>query len=423
MKIDWLNPKPVATYHYDAAGRLDWVDNFNGTVMDYSYDNADRLTALENKKSGATILASYSFTLDGNGNRTGDVQNEPFAPTPATQDVSYTYNSKKNRLLTSGANSFAYNDEGQLNTGYGAAYTFDYEHRLTAISGQQSVFSYDGAGNRLQSVRNGVTTRYIYDAGGNLLAEADGSNNITTYYIHGAGLLAMVTPANAIYPYHFNAVGSTIALTDSGQNMVNKYSYDSFGNIATNQVENVPQPFKFVGQYGVMTEPNGFYYMRARYYDPEVGRFISEDPIGFEGGINLYAYASNNPLLLIDPLGLKWLAGKDDPHVMGSVNSIPGLHPGDSAMAFFERYVPNFYETSKQHDALLDKIGIKDINKNLLTKVVNIATMPIAFASALVTNIYQTLTGTEETIFGNKSSSSTPNNSPGRNNSIQYNGK
>jgi len=54
-----------------------------------------------------------------------------------------------------------------------------------------------------------------------------------------------------------------------------------------------------------MTEPNGFYYMRARYYDPEVGRFISEDPIGFEGGINLYAYGSNNPLLLIDPLGLR----------------------------------------------------------------------------------------------------------------------
>jgi len=65
------------------------------------------------------------------------------------------------------------------------------------------------------------------------------------------------------------------------------------------------QPFKFVGQFGVMQEPNGFYYMRARYYDPKVGRFISEDPIGFEGGdVNLYNYASNNPLLLIDPLGL-----------------------------------------------------------------------------------------------------------------------
>jgi RHS repeat-associated protein len=93
-------------------------------------------------------------------------------------------------------------------------------------------------------------------------------------------------------------------MSDSTQAIVNKYSYDAFGKVV-NQVEAVAQPFKFVGQFGVMTEPNGFYYMRARYYDPEVGRFISEDPIGFEGGdVNLMAYVGNNPILLIDPLGL-----------------------------------------------------------------------------------------------------------------------
>ncbi len=57
-----------------------------------------------------------------------------------------------------------------------------------------------------------------------------------------------------------------------------------------------------------MAEPNGFYYMRARYYDPKVGRFISEDPIGFGGGdVNLYAYVQNNPVMRIDPWGLDWL--------------------------------------------------------------------------------------------------------------------
>jgi RHS repeat-associated protein len=115
--------------------------------------------------------------------------------------------------------------------------------------------------------------------------------------------VATVTPANQLYCYHFNAIGSTIAVTDQTQAMVNKYAYDPFGNIA-NQVEAVTQPFKFVGQFGVMTEPNGFYCMRARYYDPEVGRFISEDPIGFDGGdVNLYAYVQNNPILIIDPNG------------------------------------------------------------------------------------------------------------------------
>jgi len=68
--------------------------------------------------------------------------------------------------------------------------------------------------------------------------------------------------------------------------------------------ESFAQPFKFVGKLGVMAEANGFYYMRARYYDPVVGRFISEDPLGFDGGdVNLYVYGSNNPTLYVDPEG------------------------------------------------------------------------------------------------------------------------
>ncbi|MBI5055168.1 MAG: choice-of-anchor D domain-containing protein [Nitrospirae bacterium] len=301
VMLDWVTPKQTANYYYDAAGRLDYAVNFNGTIMDYDYDNANRLTTLVNKKSDAATLASYSFTLDGNGNRTQIVQDEPLTLSPAT-DASYAYNAKKNRLLTAGAFSFGYDDEGQLQTGYSSTYSFDYEHRLTGI-GSNIQFSYDLVGNRLQAERNGVTTRYIYDAGGNLLAEADGSNNITRYYIHGLGLLAMVTPGNQTYCYHFNAVGSTIAMTDLSQSLVNKYAYDAFGTV-TSYAENIPQPFKFVGQFGVMTEPNGFYYMRARYYDPNVGRFISEDPIGFEGGdINLYAYVGNQPVNYNDPNG------------------------------------------------------------------------------------------------------------------------
>jgi len=317
VKIDWINQ--TATYNYDVAGRLVSLTNFNGTVTTYGYDDADRLTSLDNKKSNNSIIASYQFALDGNGNRTETIQNEPLAPILNTDTVSYTYNDRKNRLQTAGMTGFNYDDEGQLSSGYGNAYTFDYEHRLVGIGGTQ--FAYDGAGNRLQALRNGVTTRYIYDAKGNLLAEADGSNNITKYYIHGLGLLAMVTPTEQVYCYHFNAVGSTVAMTDQSQNMVNKYAYDSFGNIA-NQVEAVSQPFKFVGQYGVMTEPNGFHYMRSRYYDPQVGRFISEDPIGFDGGdMNLYAYVGNQPVNFVDPDGLTWL-------VFDSRSKTFYVHPG-----------------------------------------------------------------------------------------------
>ena len=87
--------------------------------------------------------------------------------------------------------------------------------------------------------------------------------------------------------------------------MINSYAYDPYGEILGQQ-ETVTQPFKFVGQFGVMAEPNGLYYMRARYYDPTAGRFISEDPIGFGGGdANLMAYVRNNPIMLADPLGLQ----------------------------------------------------------------------------------------------------------------------
>ena len=189
--------------------------------------------------------------------------------------------------------SYTYDNEGQLANAGGTGLTFDYNHRLAAI-GSDTQFSYDGRGNRLSATRAGVTTRYIYDPWGNLMAEAD-SNGVTHKYIYGKGLLAVAT-SSARYCYHFNGTGSTVALTDMTQAVVNSYAYEPFGQILGQQ-ETIPQPFKFVGQYGVMAEPNGLYYMRARYYDPSVGRFISEDPLGFGGGdVNLYAYVRNNPI-------------------------------------------------------------------------------------------------------------------------------
>jgi RHS repeat-associated protein len=300
----------TARYAYDVVGRPIGLTHFNGSTTAYAYDKAGRLTALDNCKPGSCnlpsdILSRYEFTLDSNGNRTGVVQEEPYGTTLSNEHTSYTYNLLKNRLLTAGGDSFTYDDEGQLTNGYSTTYAFDNEHRLVGI-GDNVRFTYDGKGNRIEAIRNGIVTRYIYDAGGNILAEADENNTITRYYIYGRGLIAMVSPAqqqDQVFCYHFNAVGSTIAITDNAGAIVNSYVYDPFGKIA-NQHETVQQPFTFVGQYGVMTEQNGFYYMRARYYDPNVGRFISEDPIGFEGGdVNLYAYAGNNPVMMIDPSG------------------------------------------------------------------------------------------------------------------------
>lgn len=302
---NWLNQ--VATYNYDNAGRLTSLTNFNSTTTTYGYDNANRLTSLLNKKSDASVIATYSYTLNAVGNITRSVQDEPLEPVFTAGTTNYTYNAQKTRLLSAGADTFTYDNEGQLATGYGSSYAFDYEHRLTAISGAFSAtYFYDGFGNRLKAIRSGVVTKYIYDVNGNVIAEADSSNNITRYYVHGIGLMSLITPSDSVYIYHFNNIGSTIAITDETQTIANKYSYDPFG-VVLNQVEAVPQPFKYVGQYGVMREPNGIDKMGYRYYDPN-GVFLSEDPLGFGGGdVNLRRYTANDPLSFIDPYGLiRW---------------------------------------------------------------------------------------------------------------------
>ncbi len=291
---DWLGGQ--ATYTYDQDGRLETLTQFNGITTTYTYDIASRLTGI------GSAVASYQFTLDGDGNRINSTQSQPSSPT-ASNGVSavYTYNSKNDRLLSAGPLSYTYDSEGQLITSGGTCLTFDYNHRLVEV-GSDTQFSYDGRGHRLIATRAGVITRYIYDPRGNLVADVD-SNGVTHKYIYGKGLLAVATSSGR-YCYHFDVTGNTVALTDMTQAIVNSYAYEPFGQILSQQ-ETVAQPFKYVGQYGVMAEPNGLYYMRARYYDPSVGRFISEDPIGFAGGdVNLFAYARNNPVKWVDPLGL-----------------------------------------------------------------------------------------------------------------------
>jgi len=301
---NWLDQ--TAIYTYDSAGRLTGLNNFNDTTTAYGYDDADRLTSLENKTSGSSVISTYAYMLDENGNRTKIVQDEPLATRIEDADIDYTYNTNKNRLLNTDDSTFSYDDEGQLTNSNGAIQTFGPLHRLKSIvtGVNASTFEYSANGNRTKAVRSGVETKYIYDIAGNVIAETNSAKTITQYYIYGLSLLEMVTTGDDSYCYHYNAIGSTVAMTDEDEDIVNKYAYMPFGKLIDEE-EGVSQPFKFVGRHGVMTEPNGLYYMRARYYDADTGRFISEDPIGFAGGdFNLYAYVQNNPVLLIDPSGL-----------------------------------------------------------------------------------------------------------------------
>ncbi len=302
--VTWDNTY-TASFHYDDAGRLTSVDNFNGTKTYYEYDDANRLTAVKNKK-GIDPIATYEYELDAIGNRTKAREFEPVSVLPPLENTAYTYNSAKNRLLSAGSDNFVYDYEGQLTSKNDITYNFDQRHFLTSIvdGGNTTTFTYSDDGVRVKANRDGVITKYIYDADNNLLAEANDAGQIQSYYIYGAnGLLAKLVPNGAIYTYHFDGSGNTIAITDQSQNIVNTYAYSPFGEILS-ATENIENPFKFAGQYGVMYEGDGIYYMRARYYDASIGRFISEDPIGFDGdGPNLYAYVLNNPINFVDPDG------------------------------------------------------------------------------------------------------------------------
>jgi len=245
------------------------IRQFNYNYTKFTYDNANRLTALENRLSNAgSPIATYSYTLDGNGNRTGVTQTVPIGINVAASNTAFTMNSYKDRLTQAGSTSFSYDNEAQLATKGGDTYTFDDAHRLTGITGAVNYqYKYDGAGHRLEAVRNGVVTRYVYDGDGNLVAEADGNNVIQKYYVRGPGLLAVVTASDSrAYTCLFDGTGHTVALTDMSGNVVNRYAYTPFGGIA-NQQETISQPLKFVGREGVMAEPNGLYLMGARIYD------------------------------------------------------------------------------------------------------------------------------------------------------------
>ena len=278
------------TYSYRKDSKLSKVVYPNGMTTTYDYDAIGRLTSKLTKLSNGKVVAGYTYVLDKVGNITEQTVQEPYVDLAMPdEDVEYTYNNA-NRITKAGNINYEFDANGNTTKRGNETYTWDVQDRLTT-AGTQAI-TYDPLG--LISSYGDITFTTDPLGIGNVLSDSKSG----AQYIYGNGLEARVIDGKVSY-YVTDVRGSVVAIVDESGNITHKYQYDEFGKI-TLKKEADYNPFQYVGKYGVMCLNNHLYYMRARHYDPTIGRFLSEDPIW---STNLYPYADNNPVMGIDPEG------------------------------------------------------------------------------------------------------------------------
>jgi RHS repeat-associated protein len=293
-------------FTYNIASQISQITEL-GQTRNFTYDNVNRLTAMTNG------IANESYAFDGVGNRTAShlsatYSYQPYNRMTSTATATMTYNANGNLTQkTVGSTTWTYN--------------WDYENRMTSAANGTATaqYTYDALGRRIRRVitATGEDTKFIYD-GLDVVMDDDLISGITKYQ-NGLGIDDKLSLKNGGVTKYFLAdhLGSTVAVADSSGAITEQASYDSFGN----QTTNLSTRYQYTGrEYDPLS---GFYYYRARWYDAALGRFISEDPVGFYGGdINLYGYVRNQPQWYRDPLGLQ--PGADvlsNPSVLGGLGA------------------------------------------------------------------------------------------------------
>ena len=303
----------VTSYTYDGNGRLTGQYNSNGTTDTYQYDALGQLISQQVEKDG-TVLSSIRYTYDEAGNVTAKESSIPAGGLEPLSTTTMTYDAA-NRLETYNGEPVTYDAEGNMTYGPSAEgvmteYVYDCRNRL--IQANQVKYEYDGEGNRVAQtdLETGTRTEYVVNTNSELsqvlmeTTTCEGKEQVTTY-VYGNGLVSQ-EGENGYYVFHYNNIGSTILLTDGEGNPEETYTYGPYGELFSGDTGKTS--YLYNGKFGVCTDANGLYYMRARYYHPGIKRFINQDivngTITNSQSLNKFSYVQGNPITLTDPYGL-----------------------------------------------------------------------------------------------------------------------
>jgi RHS repeat-associated protein len=283
-------------FTYDVANRRTSLTLPNGVEMSYSYDSGSELTGINYQLAGASLgNLTYAYDADGRRTQVGGSWASTGMPLP----VSTTAYNAANELTQWGTANLFYDANGNMTSDGTNSFTWDARNQLASVNSGIDTFQYDPFGRRLQKVINGTATSFLYD-GLNPVQELSGTT-VTANLLTGLSVDEYLARTDASGTSNFlaDALGSTLALADPTGTVQTQYTYDPFGSTTLQGAANA-NSYQFTGREN---DGTGLYYYRARYYNPPVGRFISQDPTGFSGGINLYAYSGDDPLGDTDPNG------------------------------------------------------------------------------------------------------------------------
>jgi RHS repeat-associated protein len=341
----------TTTYTYDPVGNLKTDLRPNGVKTDYSYNVVNRLTNLTTSKTGTT-QSSYAYTLDRTGRRlsvtevggrttnyTYDelyrltreaVSGDPNAANNGAVD--YTVDPVGNRLsrlstlsgvLSATSNydandrltSDSYDINGNTRSASGKTYAYDFENRVKGANNNAVRITYDGDGNLAAKTVAGVTTRYLIDdsnpTGYAQVVEEIVDGNVQRQYTFGNAIVSQRQQLNGSWTASFYATdghGNVRQLTNESGTVTDSYTYDAFGKVITS-TGTTPNVYLYNGER--FDADLGLYHFRARYYEPDRGRFTTVDPhpgqINEPISLHKYLYANADPINFRDPTGMATL--------------------------------------------------------------------------------------------------------------------